>query len=71
MVLFLRKKKASSLLDDRVIGCSRLHGSSRIRVDYASGKAKYIANTTANEEKIKKITNYTEYDPKTKRRIWY
>ena len=71
MVLFKRQKKASSLLDDRVLGCSRKQGSNRIRVDFSSGKTKYVANTAENIDKIKKITTYTEYDPKTKRRIWF
>lgn len=33
MALFSRKKKASSLLDDRVLGCTQKQGSNRIRVD--------------------------------------
>ena len=70
MALF-RRKKTSSLLDDRVLGFSRKQGSNRIRIDFASGKTKYIANTAENVERIKKITSFTEYDPKTKRRIWY
>ena len=65
------KKRTSSLLNDRVIGCSHKYGQNTIRVDLASGKTKYIANTKENREKIKNITNYTEYDSKTKRRIWF
>lgn len=64
--------KNSKLLDRRnVLGCAYKQGQKSIRVDLSNGKVKYIPNTKANFDKIRQISNYTEYDKKTKRRIWF